>query len=360
MRLLTPLVTLFALVIASEVLHADTHRYVPTQYYSTFSAAHPPALRIKSGDRVVTSTLDDLGAGADGKTVATGPNPQTGPFYIEGADVGDLIVVTLEKIEPNRTTGASTSLMSVNAIAPGGLEGKPDQTRFPWTIDKANGVVRFDLYALAPKVDWRERYRSPGFELPLRPTLGSLGVAPATEAISSTTAGPFGGNLVSCDLVAGAKVMLPVYQKGALLFLGHGHARQGDGNVSGTGIETSMDVEFSVEVVKKKAWPHSSIMRASTVAGEFELGWPRVETSDSIMTIGSAASLQEALQRATLEMHHWLDDDYGLSEKSVSLFVGQALEYEIGNIAGETATVVAKVRKSYLPQPKGALQTLTQ
>ena len=148
--------------------------------------------------------------------------------------------------------------------------------------------------------------------------------------------------------------MLPVLQPGALLFLGHGHARQGDGDVTGTGIETSMDVEFSVEVVKKKEWPHSSVVRPSTVVGEFEQGWPRVETGEYLMTVGSAPTLQAALQNATLELHHWLDDDFGLSEKSVSLFVGQAIEYEIGGVSGPSFTVVARVRKSYLPAPPPA------
>ena len=143
--------------------------------------------------------------------------------------------------------------------------------------------------------------------------------------------------------------MLPVSQPGALLYLGHGHARQGDGHITGSGIETSLDVEFSVEVVKKKEWPHSSVMRPSTVVGEFEQGWPRIETSDRLMTVATATTLSEALQRATLELHHWLDDDFGFSEKTVSIFLGQALEYEIANVAEPAYTVVAKIKKSYLP-----------
>jgi len=145
--------------------------------------------------------------------------------------------------------------------------------------------------------------------------------------------------------------MLPVFQPGALLFLGHGHARQGDGGVTGTGIETSLDVEFSVEVVKKKEWPHSSVARPSTVVGEFEMGWPRIDNTESVMTIGSGTTLQQALQHATLELHHWLDDDFGLSERAVNIFVGQAIEYEIANVGDATFTVVAKVRKAYLPRP---------
>jgi acetamidase/formamidase len=100
--------------------------------------------------------------------------------------------------------------------------------------------------------------------------------------------GPFGGNLDYVGLTAGVRVMLPVFQPGALLFLGHGYARQGDGNTTGAGIEMSMNVEFSVELVKKKEWPHSSVVRASTVAGEFPIEWPRIETNDYVMAVGSA------------------------------------------------------------------------
>jgi amidase len=351
MRRLTLVVALFGLVAATAGLRAETHWFLPKVFYNTFSDAHPPALRLKSGDRVSTATLDDLGADADGKILAQGPNPQTGPFYVEGAEPGDLLVVTLEKLEPNRTTGLSASFMTPDSVDPGALAGKPDMIRVPWTIDRAKGVVRIDLEAVSPSTDWRSRFSSPAFAMPLRPMLGSIGVAPASnEALSTTTPGPFGGNLISAGLSAGAKVMLPVFQPGALLFLGHGHARQGDGGVAGTGIETSLNVEFSVEVVKKKNWPHSSVVRPSTVVGEFEMAWPRVETDDYLMAVGSGSSLLPALQHATLELHHWLDDDFGLSEKTVSIFVGQAIEYEIASIADQRSTVVAKVRKSYLPR----------
>ena len=147
--------------------------------------------------------------------------------------------------------------------------------------------------------------------------------------------GPFGGNLDYAGLTAGVKVMLPVFQPGALLFLGHGQARQGDGEVGGGGIETSMDVEFSVELVKKKEWPHSSVIRPSTVAGEFAIGGPRIETDAYLMAVGSAPSLLQALQHATTELHHWLDDDFGFSERSLSILVGQAIEYEIATIADQ-------------------------
>jgi acetamidase/formamidase len=299
---------------------------------------------------VVTTTVDAAGIGADGKTVAKGTNPQTGPFYIEGAEPGDLIVVTIEKLEPNRTEGMAPSFMAANSYDAGGLANKA-AARVPWTIDKAKGVVRLDLASVIKNVDWRSRYTSSLYELPLRPMLGSLGVAPAgKETPDSTVPGPFGGNLDYAGLTAGVRVMLPVYQPGALLFLGHGQARQGDGDVGGGGIETSMDVEFSVELVKKKEWPHSSVMRPSTVAGEFEIAWPRLESKDYVMAVASAPNLLEALQHATTELHHWLDDDFGFSERSLSIFMGQTIEYEVATIADQHVTVVAKVRRAYLPK----------
>jgi acetamidase/formamidase len=355
MRPVPLLATLLCLAAAAAALRAETHRFIPSVFYNTFSSAHVPALRIQSGDRVVTSTVDDMGIDASGKTVAPGPNPQTGPFYVEGAEPGDLLVVTIDTLEPNRATGMSTSVMAANAADPAAFSRRQDSKRLEWIVDKANGVVRFNLGAIGGRnSDWNSRFDQPAFELPLRPMLGSIAVAPATDAITTMASGPFGGNMVSTGLVAGTRVMLPVFQPGALLFLGHGQARQGDGRVAGTGIETSLDVEFSVEVVKKRGWPHSSVARPSTVVGEFGMGWPRVETDDYLMAVGTASALLPALQHATLELHHWLDDDFGLSEQAVTVFIGQAMEYEIANVADANFTIVAKVRKSYLPRPSVA------
>jgi acetamidase/formamidase len=127
--------------------------------------------------------------------------------------------------------------------------------------------------------------------------------------------------------------MLPVSEPGALLFLGDGHARQGEGEVAGTGLETSLDVEFSVDLVKRKA-----------------IGWPRLETSTHVMVLGSARPLLEAFQHATTELQKWLMSDYGFSERGAQAFMGQATEYEIANVVDPNFTVVAKIRKDTLPR----------
>jgi acetamidase/formamidase len=134
-------------------------------------------------------------------------------------------------------------------------------------------------------------------------------------------------------LNAGVTLMLPVNEPGALLFIGDGHARQGEGEVAGTGLETSMDVEFTVNVVKKKP-----------------IGWPRLENSTHIMVLGSARPLLEAFQHATSELQRWLMADYGMTERGAQTFMGQAAEYEIANVVDPNFTVVAKIRKATLPR----------
>src|SRR5262249_28657261 len=164
----------------------------------------------------------------------------------------------------------SASLLAPYAAEPTAIASRVDRDakRLTWTIDKAAKIARLDQTDVQPG----------GLQLPLRPMLGCVGVAPARkEAISTATPGPWGGNMDYAWLNAGVKVMLPVSEPGALLFIGDGHARQGEGEVAGTGLETSMDVEFTVDVVKGKT-----------------IGWPRMETATHIIVLGSARPLLEA------------------------------------------------------------------
>jgi len=319
------LIGLAVAVLASIGVAAQTpapRTFIPERFYNTFSFAHPPALRIKPGERIATKTADAAGVDWNGKQVAQGPNPQTGPFYVEGAEPGDMLVVSIEKIELNRATGYSSSLLAPYAVDPAALIARVDREprRVNWLLDKAKGTVRLDGNDIG------------GLELRARPMLGCVGVAPARkEAVATSTPGPFGGNMDYVGMNAGVKVMLPVYEPGALLFIGDGHAIQGEGEVVGTGVETSMDVEFSVQVVKKVA-----------------IQWPRLENETYVMVLGSERPLLQALQHATSEMHRWLMTDYQLSERGASTLMGQTLEYEVGNVVDPHFTMVAKMRKSIL------------
>ena len=318
-RVLTIVAALAAIAAAQG---RTTHTFIPERFYNTFSFAHPPALRIKPGDRVVTKTIDASGVDWNGKQLAQGPNPQTGPFFVEGAQPGDMLVVTVEKLEINRGTAWSSSLLAPYAVDPASLLVRTDRDarRVTWLLDKAKGVARLD----GPDIG--------GIELRLRPMLGCVGVAPARkEAVATSTPGPFGGNMDYAGLNQGVKVMLPVNEPGALLFVGDGHALQGEGEIVGTGLETSMDVEFSVALVKKTS-----------------IAWPRLENDTHLMVLGSERPLLQAFQHATSEMHRWLMTDYGLSERGAQILMGQALEYEVANVVDPHFTVVAKIRKSIL------------
>jgi acetamidase/formamidase len=281
---------------------------------------------VKPGDRVVTKTIDAAGVDWNGKSVGPGGNPQTGPFFIDGAEPGDVLVITFEKIETNRAMAYSGSLLAPYAADPTAIAARTDREakRLTWTIDKDKNVARLDQTDVQPG----------GIELPLRPMLGCVAVAPARkEAITATTPGPWGGNMDYAWLNAGVKLMLPVNEPGALLFLGDGHARQGEGEVAGTGLETSMDVEFTVDLVKKKA-----------------IGWPRLETATHVMVLGSARPLLEAFQHATSELQRWLMADYGFTERGAQTFMGQTTEYEVANVVDPSFTVVAKIPKALLPR----------
>jgi acetamidase/formamidase len=314
-----------ALTLAPPLLHAETFRFIPKEFYTTFSGAHPVALRIKPGDRVITKTIDAGGVDWDGAARPYKGNPETGPFYIEGAQPGDMLVVTLEKIETNRTSASSGSLLAPYTVDPQAIAARVDREakRVSWTIDKAHGVARLDQSDIQPG----------GIELPLKPMLGCVGVAPERkQAIATSYPGNFGGNMDYAGMNAGVKLMLPVFEPGAMLFIGDGHARQGEGETVGSGLETSMDVEFTVALVKQ-----------STIA------WPRLENATHIMVLGSARPLLEAFQHATSELQQWLMAEYGFTERGAQTFMGQATEYEIANVVDPGFTVVAKVRKTMLP-----------
>lgn len=307
---------------------AETHRFEPKQFYNTFSGSHQPVLRIKPGDHVITFTIDARGMDAAGVQRGQGPNPETGPFFIEGAEPGDTLVVHLLRLETNRDTGFSASLLAPYTVDPGFLraEALREPKTAAWKIDKQRGIAYIE------PVD----FKGPRIELPLRPMLGCVATAPPNKAaIPTSYPDNFGGNMDYNGMGAGATLMLPVFEPGALLFLGDGHARQGDGEVDGSAIETSLDVEFSVDLIKNR-----------------KINWPRLETPDFIMALGSSRALNEALQHATTELMRWLMESYGFDERGASLLLGQAMEYDISNVVDPEFTVVAKMRKRFLGPPR--------
>jgi amidase len=306
------------------------HRFQPSVYHRTFGP-HEPALRVAPGDRIVTSTIDAAGHDAEGRQVCEGPNPQTGPFYIEGAEPGDALVVRLERIEPSRGSGFTSTTLAAGVVDPWFVRRLPersrDRWRLDWAIDRERRVAGLETGDAA----------LPAIEVPLWPMLGCIGVAPAGgQAISTATSGAWGGNMDYRGVVAGATLTFPVFVEGALLRFGDGHAVQGDGEVVGSGVDTSMEVELTVDLVKEK-----------------RVGWPRGETAEDIFTFGNARPLEQALQHATTEMLRWLEADYGLSATTAGHLLGQCVEYDVGNVFDPAYTMVCRLAKRWLPAPTG-------
>jgi amidase len=300
------------------------HEFTPTHYHVTIGS-HEPVLRIADGDSVRTTTVDSAGRDASDQRVTPGGNPQTGPFFVEGAEEGDTLAVHFDYLWPNRSIGRCCTVLAPNVVEPEYVRALPNSEEMSeWEIDRKAGTATL----VKPET------RLGRMTLPIVPMLGCFGVAPARgEAISTATSGRHGGNMDYRGFAQGVTVYFPVLVPGALLHVGDGHALQGDGEIVGTGIEISFDVQFTVRLLKKR-W----------------IGSPRAENDDYILTVGNARPLDQALQHATTEMTRWLHNDCGLDAHAAQLLMGLAVEYEIGNVFDPAYTVVCKMRKELLRQ----------
>jgi amidase len=297
------------------------HRFEPTRYHTTIGS-HEPALTIASGDTVITTTVDARGMDASGRQVTERGNPQTGPFFIAGAEPGDTLSVRFDRLQPNRRMGWSQTVIAENVLDPEYIKATPDGMLATWEIDRGAGTV-----TLVEPSTALER-----LVLPLEPMLGCFGVAPDRgQAISTATSSTHGGNMDYRGFVQGTWVHFPVFVPGALFHLGDGHALQGDGEIVGTGVEISFDVQFTVRLVKGKM-----------------IRWPRAEDEKEIMTVGNARPLEQCVQHATTEMVRWLQEDYGLDARGAHLLMGQCAGYHLGNVYDPAYTVVCRLAKQLL------------
>lgn len=309
-----------------------THEIIAETYFRTFSHANAVLATIAPGDTVRTKLLDAGGQDYLDVRRSEPGNPLTGSFYIEGAEPGDALAVRFDRVRCNRAWGWSSYRLGLASLLPDMVETvysshyKQDLIRpgranaVPWDIDLAAGTTRL-----------REPQPSAiSLEFPVKPMVGCIGVAPAGDfAPTSGPSGAYGGNIDYNEIGEGATVLLPVYHPGALLFVGDGHALQGDGEPLGTAVETSMDVEFTVEV-RKGAAPSC----------------PRVERAEALMSIGSqpefVSSLDRGLQMATSDMIQWLGTDYGLQPWEAHLLIGMTAKYEVATVAGSMALKIPR------------------
>ena len=303
-----------------------THRFTPEVYQKYFSAKAPPVLRVRAGDSIVTTSLDAGGADETGRKKWRGGNPVTGPFYVEGALPGDTLAVKLKRIQTNRAWADSGTQVVGNAVDPGytaslqrakGLGGR-------WRLDPAGGTASVAGESQALKE----------LRVPLRPMLGVVAVAPFRQEVANTRAsGAFGGNMDYNRLREGTTVYLPVFHPGAMLFLGDAHAAQGDGELAGDALETSMEFEVTVDVIRDVA-----------------IDGPYADDGESWMVIGIAGSLDEALRQATTRAARYLEQEHGLNSTEAALVLGSSMQYDVADVVGEQVSIVARLPKKLLAQ----------
>lgn len=310
------------------------HDFTPSDYANTFSAERAPALVIWPGDSVQTRTLDSGGVDEHGVTRALFGNPQVGPFFVAGAEPGDTLAITIRSLKLNRDYADSLDgivgrLKTPRIATETATLGKPVR----WELDRVRGTARPQGASGALE----------HFQIPVKPMLGGLAVAPGFgyPAFSTGDAGEFGGNMDFNAVVEGNTVYLQVQQPGALLYVGDGHALQGDGETSQWALETSLDVVLEVELIKKQS-----------------IATPRVESPTQIMTLGQAGSSDDALRLATSGMLQWLRQSHGLDMSQATQVLGVAVQYSVVNLAGRSVGVAAKIDKSVLKGlPVATLET---
>ncbi|MBV8819192.1 MAG: acetamidase/formamidase family protein [Acidobacteriaceae bacterium] len=305
-----------------------THTFEPTVFQHYFSEQIEPVLHIAAGDTVRTWSVDAGGSDSKGVRRTSGGNPLTGPFYIEAAVPGDTLVIHFNRIRLNRDTAISGDLIVNGALNPGYVAQRKPVKDYDsdWKIDREAGFAM-----LKKPTDKLKDYR-----VPLAPMLGCVGVAPGIgNQYRSGALGYYGGNMDYNQLREGVTVYLPVNVPGALLFVGDGHAAQGAGELTGDALETSMDIEFTVDVLPGVGLPD-----------------PRFENAEYLMASGIAGSVDEAFRGATTNLVRWLEKKYGLNAAEVSSVLGTAMVYEVAEVVDPSVHVVAKVPKSALASLK--------
>jgi acetamidase/formamidase len=295
-------------------------------YHYTIGPYADPVLRVRPGDTVVVETHDAF----EGKIVSedtlpsevlTMPfvNPQSGPIFVDEAAPGDALAVTLQAIEPRGAQPRGTTCLVPHF---GGLTGTD---RTVTLQDPLPEIVR-KTRVTTEGVEW-----SDALTLSYEPFIGTIGTAPQIEAIASLTPDHHGGNMDLPDVGPGSTLYLPVQVAGALLYLGDGHAIQGDGELCGVAVEIATTTTLEIDVVK-----------------EWALSWPRLENDAFIMSIGSARPLEDAARIAYADLLEWMVADYGFERWDAYMLLSQVGRVRLGNMVDPNYTVGASIAKRYL------------
>src|SRR5580700_8177034 len=312
-------------------LDVITYRPAAGEYAWTFGGA-APVMRLRTPCALDLYTEDCFAGRVTGpgdlvsRLNITGLNPQTGPFYIEGAEPGDTVAVHFVSMSPARDWAASTTVPLFGALTGTHLTAllnEPlEELTWIWQLDRDKQLCRFT----ARKSDFTA-------DLPMSPMHGTVGVAPAGgEVRSALVPDAFGGNMDTPEMRAGTTCYLGVNVPGALLSLGDGHARQGEGETCGVAVECAMNTVLIVDLVK----------------GAAPTPWPRLENDLYVMSAGSARPLEDAFRIAQHDMVGWVSALCGLDPLDAYQLVTQAVESPLANVCDTNYTSIARMPKRYL------------
>jgi amidase len=328
----TRLIASTSLLLFSTVAFAQqVVRYEPGEKDLKYVyATAPPVATLRPGDTLETKTVDAFGnviqKPGDTMSMVKGDNPLTGPFAIVGAEPGDTLVVRILDLAVDSTKG-------VGALAPG--FGALNTTSYTPMLN-ANLPERiwfYDIDRARNQATFHAHDSNFSVNIPMQPFLGCIGVAPAGgEARSSIVPAEFGGNMDAPEVRPGYTLYLPVNAPGALLYIGDGHAAQGDGEVAGTAIEVPLRVRLQVDLIKRK-----------------KIGWPRFENESSLMAVGAYRPLDDALRIAFTELVGWIHSDYGLSELDAYELLSKVAKIHLVEMVDPNYVVIAGIEKKYLP-----------
>ena len=246
-------------------------------------------------------------------------NPQTGPIFVRGAEKGDCLAVKIISIKPRGPQPVGTTCLLPEF---GGLVATGQTAMLNAPLPEKVKKVRLD----EDGVYWSDK-----ITLPYEPFIGTIGTSPEIEAISSLVPDYYGGNMDLPDVGPGSIIYLPVNIAGALLYLGDCHAIQGDGELCGVAMEMPATVQLQVDLIKGHT-----------------IGWPRLETETTIMTIGSARPLEDAARIAYRELVRWIDQETGMGQDEAYMLLTMVGKARLGNMVDPKYTIGTGIAKKYI------------
>jgi acetamidase/formamidase len=305
----------------------------PTSYHYVFSPYIEPLVRVKPGDDVIVYTNDacesrihtreDLPSKALAGVKFL--NPQSGPIYVEGAEPGDTLAVTIKDITYTRDYAWSAFIkyfggLTSTTLTPMLQDPIPEKVWIWKLVDDGKAFYEEEL----------------DIKIPSKPFLGTFGVAPYLEAIQALTPGAFGGNMDVPEVCPGNTIYLPVHNEGALFYTGDCHAAQGQGELCGVALEITAKSHLVFNVIKGKT-----------------INNPRIESEDKIMAVGSVRPMEDAARIAYMELINWMASDYGFSKIEAYQLLTQVGGCHVGNMVDTVYSLVASIEKKYLKRCGG-------